>query len=462
MPNLSLIRKAPQWGLFHVKSRFCQEIFVKNINFSFVHKMLLKSRAFLVIMVATSERSGNMKLHQIAVACLAVCLMGSAVPLADIGEIPAIVAKAEELSGTCGTDASWNFDSETGVLTISGTGEVDNSLWTSNPSMRGLIKQIVIEEGITNLKDGVFAGCVNMTDVTIPQTLTNLGSGIFSSCYQLTSIEFPDNITSIGDGAFYQCGALTHVKLPARLEQINAGVFSMCSALTSVEIPEGVKIIGGSAFSDCNSLASVNIPESVTTIDSGAFNNCRALKEIQLPAGLNSIGSGAFYGCAGLTSLNIHEGITNMGISCFAGCTSLSSVVFPAGMTTIEESAFSGCSSLASVTIPDSVISIKAGAFANCFSIRNVFYGGSVRTWNLIDIGSENEKLTNATLHFSSMEALVSGDVNYDGNLTVSDLVQVAQSLYRRHPLPRHCDMNGDNNVNVIDFALLKKALLDK
>ena len=71
-------------------------------------------------------------------------------------------------SGECGENATWKLDS-TGTLTISGTGEmydyrtpISANLWSGSkmvPWMRdynGLIKRIVVEEGITKIGDGTF------------------------------------------------------------------------------------------------------------------------------------------------------------------------------------------------------------------------------------------------------------------------------------------------------------------
>ena len=103
-------------------------------------------------------------------------------------------------SGECGENATWKLDS-TGTLTISGTGEmydyrtpISANLWSGSkmvPWMRdynGLIKRIVVEEGITKIGDGTFvwAGAEpdnnvvgEVESITLPSTLKSIGYEAF-------------------------------------------------------------------------------------------------------------------------------------------------------------------------------------------------------------------------------------------------------------------------------------------
>ncbi len=221
-------------------------------------------------------------------------------------------------SGTCGDNLTWTLDTDTGVLTISGTGGMYIYEGDETPSWYAFtdsIKSVVIESGATSISRWAFNNCRN-----------------------LTSISMPDSITSIGEGAF-----------------------NYCVSLSNVEIPAGVTIIEYRTFYQCSGLLNVIIPESVTSIDERAFE----------------------------------------------GCSSLTSITIPDSVTSIGDSTFRKCSSLTSVTIPSSVTSIGSSAFRDCSSLTDVYYSGDETDWDAIEIGSSNECLTSATIHYTGSDGLI-------------------------------------------------------
>ena len=73
----------------------------------------------------------------------------------------------------------------------------------------------------------------------------------------------------------------------------------------------------------------------------------------------------------------------------------------PGSVTRIGDDAFSGCASLTSVTIPDSVTSIGNYAFSCCGSLTDVYFTGTETAWNCITIGTANDALKNANIHYN-------------------------------------------------------------
>ena len=62
----------------------------------------------------------------------------------------------ENYSGSCGTNVSWNLDKNTGVLTISGSGVMNNYYFASDIPWYSYVKYITsltIENGVTSIGD---------------------------------------------------------------------------------------------------------------------------------------------------------------------------------------------------------------------------------------------------------------------------------------------------------------------
>ena len=287
-------------------------------------------------------------------------------------------AYAETIKGECGENVTYSFDSKTGTLIISGTGDMyfsDYSEFYKN------IKVVIIEKGVTSIVYCAFENCTSLTSVTIPDSVTSIGYCAFRDCKSLTSVTIPDSVTSIGYEAFYECTNLTSVTIPDSVTSIEENTFYGCKSLTSVTMPNSVTSIGYFAFYDCTSLTSVTIPKGVTSITipkgvtsigNSAFGNCISLISVTIPDGITSIGPWAFCDCKSLTSVTIPKGVTSIDNSAFENCISLTSVTIPDSVTSIGYSAFGYCKSLTSVTIPDSVTSIGEYAFYDCTSLTSI------------------------------------------------------------------------------------------
>ncbi len=144
------------------------------------------------------------------------------------------------------------------------------------------IKDLVIPNDITEIKNYAFYGCSGLTSVTIPNSVTTIGNGAFLDCTGLTSVTIPNSVTEISSNAFYGCSGLTSVTIPNSVTSIGSNAFSGCSGLTSVTIPNSVTEISSYAFSGCSGLTSVTIPNSVTSIDDRAFYKCTGLVDCNI------------------------------------------------------------------------------------------------------------------------------------------------------------------------------------
>ena len=271
-----------------------------------------------------------------------------------------------------------------------------------------------IPNSVTSIGDWAFRGCTGLTSITIPDSVTSIGDRAFAGCTGLTSITIPDSVTSIGESAFAGCTGLTSVTLGNGVTSIEDEAFYECTGLTSITIPNSVESIGSDAFAGCSSLTSINVARgnNYYSGNNGVLFNKKKTELIRYPEGksqtsytipnsVTSIGAGAFYGCTGLTSITIPNSVTSIGEMAFLCCRSLTSITIPDSVTSIGYGTFADCTGLTSITIPNSVTSIEDAAFDGCASLKDVYYTGSKDEWKAISIGSDNEYLLNATIHYN-------------------------------------------------------------
>lgn len=166
-----------------------------------------------------------------------------------VGLMPnGVLAVETATSGTWGDNGgTWSFNSSTGTLTVSGTGEIPvfgfDCPWLH---LKDSVKRVVVSEGITEIGANVFG----FTD----------GYGQYPN---LASVSLPDSIKRIDDYAFAG-SSLASIYLPSKLTYIGAGAF-YATNLTSVNIPASVSSIGKSErgidhFSfDTDTLSSITV-----------------------------------------------------------------------------------------------------------------------------------------------------------------------------------------------------------
>ena len=172
----------------------------------------------------------------LSVLLVAVMIVGSAplsgfagLELLNLADLFTLKADAEAYSGKCGDNLTWSLDTDTGVLTISGTGYMYNwnyygdVPWFSN---RSSVKTVVIPDSVTSIGNGAFYFCTSLTRVTIPDSVTSIGDNAFISCTSLTDVYYTgskEDWNKISIGLYNGCltNATIHYNYVLEPETVN-------------------------------------------------------------------------------------------------------------------------------------------------------------------------------------------------------------------------------------------------
>lgn len=292
----------------------------------------------------------------------------------------AVTANAETYTGECGLEGdnlTWTFDTETGVLTIDGEGEMDNYTLYNN----------------INKTSAPWADYYSqMTELVIGENVTSIGAYAFYNCDTLASLEFSSTVKTIGEYAFYNCDNIVDVKFNEGLTSIGTYTFCGCYNLKEIVLPDSLISIGKLSFSGCVLVKNIKLGNGLTELSPGAFESCRNLNNIEWGTNLKIISGSAFADC----------GKNDTGYI-------FGNIVIPNGVESIDGGAFyasvTNSGAADSVSIPLSVKTIGQRAFP---IIKDVYYEGTIEQWEAIDIGSDNGGLRSATFHFGHAHSYTS------------------------------------------------------
>lgn len=346
----------------------------------------------------------NKKLKQIISVMLVLLMCMTAAPLngfvgLDLGLEFTASATGSSLDYeeyTLGANVTGTLNTNTGVLTISGSGAMKN--YSNNSAgyyspLKGNtdIKEVVFEDGVTTVGDSAFTGCTSLKKVTLSDTVTSIGTYVFMSCSSFEEIHLGKAVKSIGASALDTGSDSTSLLKTITVDSENANYTAVNNVLyskdmktlvryapakteTTYTFPATVNKISGHAFYGARNLKSIAIPEGITEIYGETFYDCRSLETVTFPSTLKKIyGYNAFYGCSSLTSVTLPEGFTEIGMQTFLKCTKLKTVNLPDSLTTIAAHAFSNCNALTDIKIPANVTSLgRSCAFYNCSSLTSI------------------------------------------------------------------------------------------
>lgn len=186
---------------------------------------------------------------------------------------------ASSASGTSGTSLTWNYDSSSKTLTVSGNGAM--TAFTSSDavewkSVRTSAEKVVVENGVTNISDYAFYYFSALKSVSLPNTVTTIGKCSFAYCSSLEGITIPTVVSSIGESAFEGCSSIKAIFIPASVASIGARAFAYCPALTEAVIVGNITELPSLSFKNCTALSKLVFNNAITAdkIAADAFEGC--------------------------------------------------------------------------------------------------------------------------------------------------------------------------------------------
>lgn len=258
--------------------------------------------------------------------------------------------------GTCGTNASFLFDEETGIFSIEGSGEVTE---TDFSEFADKIKTVTIDDTITSVYSNMFTAFTSLEKVTAPCTIRK-NAGIDET---KVTVDWHHEYEKYDSDC-----SLCHE--PQKIYTRNCSDPSKALCTYYVNTKVAVFTVGESGEKpEVKSLADpkddeyytimqaekVIMDSNITSIAGGAFSDYKNLQEITMTEGLTEIGEYAFANLSKLKSIDIPDSVTQIDGSVFSGCDDLENVKIGKGVEYIDRWAFVGCPSTVKITAPESL-----------------------------------------------------------------------------------------------------------
>ena len=201
-----------------------------------------------------------------------------------------------------GSDSSFVYDtSDFGnpkCMIVSDTLETINVVKGDDNNIKDMITSIDnIGSELTEIEEGSFKSCPNLSSINLPTTLQLIGSDAFKDCYKLSSFK-DDNFNiplEMGDNVFENCDfrnfKICNNKFNLNVDEVEFGenvvigkkTFYNNKNLTMVSVDN--IIFGQEMFENCTSLLSIVVNNNAQPLFSGAspFKNCTQLSTLTLP-----------------------------------------------------------------------------------------------------------------------------------------------------------------------------------
>ena len=331
-----------------------------------------------------------------------------------------------EASDSCGENLTWNFDSESGTLTISGSGAMDfhGEYYAPWANLRGRILAVSLPDELTKIDTNAFAELRNLKSVTIPESVTEIGACAFYDCTSLDEIRISDRITKVGEEILTGTAWLdSQPDGVVYLGNIAVGYHGNMPQQTEIEIRQGTTVLAENLFYAQENLCACTLPDGIIEIPEGCFSLCTALNKITIPDSVERVEDafqnvvlpadefGVMYvgkwavGCNNAVSeIRLRQDTKGIADRAFQS-SNVKSIELNDGLTYIGTLAFSG-SKIESLMIPDTVKSVGAGLCNSCSLLKAVHLPDSVTVLADVPVEKKEQSLSNGMGFFENCTSL--------------------------------------------------------
>ena len=363
-------------------------------------------------------------------------------------------------------------------------------------------------EKITNLEnlntssttnmDYMFGYCSALTNLDLSKldmSKVKSSTCMMDSCISLKSISIPATLQGVKNGFFYGVGTKTSpciLTAPSGYDfgvdtstfyfEWGSGYFYLKDNKVSYALLSGTKL---SFFHDAlpwtRSGNKYNLNKGYYKPDWSESNS--SITEVEFDSSFSDARpKSTYFWFSDLASLTTVSGMENLNMSevttsdyMFNGCEKLASITLPNTIKVIGSSMFNKCSSLTSIDIPASVDSIEEYAFFGCSKQEQVIvrfnkplkidvstFPYRKKAYLYVPAGCmEAFKAAQYWKDFKGIYAL--GDVNHDGQITISDVMLIVDYILGEKPNGFYldcADVNKDNMISVADVQIVVKLVV--
>ncbi len=156
------------------------------------------------------------------------------------------------------------------------------------------LQSVHLGDGITELPEYAFAGCVSLTDINLDK-LVSLGDYAFLRNEALQSVDL-SAATTLGEYTFLYCDVLSQVKLGTAPVTLAEGTFAYCPLLTTVENSTSMESLGDYAFA-YTGITQIDLSGAVSIGDHAFLKESTTNFTVTLGEKLISLGDNPFAFC---------------------------------------------------------------------------------------------------------------------------------------------------------------------